>query len=104
MPKRLRCFLQRKPEAISAVLHILLRVIGAQLRERSRCLEGRLGVVSFVQRAGSTLNRHVHFRCCVIDGVSAAGGEGQGEFADAAALTTGSRRSAAAPGASTGAA
>jgi hypothetical protein len=25
-PKRLRCFLQREPEALRAVLHILLRV------------------------------------------------------------------------------
>jgi hypothetical protein len=43
------------------VLRILLRVIEARLRERSRCARGRLGAVSFVQRFGSTLNAHVHF-------------------------------------------
>ena len=59
--KRLRYFLQRDPEALGAVLRILLRVIEARLRERSRCARGRLGAVSFVQRFGSTLNAHVHF-------------------------------------------
>ena len=54
--KRLRYFLQRDPEALSALLHILLRVIEAALRERSRCASGRLGAVSFVQRFGSALN------------------------------------------------
>jgi hypothetical protein len=44
--KRLRYFLQRDPEALGAVLHILLRVIEARLRERSRCASGRLGAVS----------------------------------------------------------
>ena len=44
--KRLRYFLQRDPEALGAVLHILLRVIEARLRERSRCARGRLGAVS----------------------------------------------------------
>jgi hypothetical protein len=60
VPKRLRNFLRHEPEAISAVLHILLRVIEARLRQRSRSARGRLGAVSFVQRFGSTLNAHVH--------------------------------------------
>jgi hypothetical protein len=85
--KRLRYFLQRDPEALSAVLHILLRVIEAALRERSRCASGRLGAVSFVQRFGSALNAHVHFHCCVIDGVFAAGEDGQVYFHEAATLT-----------------
>jgi hypothetical protein len=54
LPKRLRYFLQRDAEALSAVLHILLRVIEARLRERSGCFGGRLGAVSFVQRIEST--------------------------------------------------
>ncbi len=41
VPKRLRYFLQRDPETLSAVLHILLRVIEARLRERSGCGRGR---------------------------------------------------------------
>jgi hypothetical protein len=32
VPKRLRYFLQRDPEVLSAVLHILLRVSEARLR------------------------------------------------------------------------
>ena len=35
VPKRLRYFLSRDPEALGAVLHIFLRVIEARLRQRS---------------------------------------------------------------------
>jgi hypothetical protein len=63
VPKRLRYFLLRDPEALGAVLHILLRVIEARLSERRRCASGRLGAVSFVQRLGSASNAHVHFHC-----------------------------------------
>jgi hypothetical protein len=87
VPKRLRYFLQHEPEAIGAVLHIFLRVIEARLRQGSSCARGRLGAVSFVQRFGSALNAHVHFHCCVIDGVFAEGKEGQVQFAEAATLT-----------------
>ena len=69
------------------MLHILLRVIEARLRQHSGCTRGRLGAVSFVQRFGSALNAHVHFHCCVIDGVFAVGEDGQVHFAEAAALT-----------------
>jgi hypothetical protein len=37
VPKRLRYFLQHEPEALGAALHIFLRVIEAQLRQRSGC-------------------------------------------------------------------
>jgi hypothetical protein len=87
VPKRLRYFLQRDPEALSAVLHIVLRVIEARLRQRSRCVGGQLGAVSFVQRFGAALNAHVHFHCCVIDGVFAVGEDGQVHFAEAGVLT-----------------
>jgi hypothetical protein len=87
VPKRLRYFLQRDSEALGAVLHIFLRVIEVRLRQRSGCPGGRLGAVSFLQRFGSTLNAHVHFHCCVIDGVFAVGEDGQVHFAEAAALT-----------------
>jgi hypothetical protein len=35
--------LQRDREALSAVLHMLLRIIDARLRQRSGCVGGRLG-------------------------------------------------------------
>ena len=85
--KRLRYFLQHDSEALGAVLHIFLRVIEVRLRQRSGCAHGRLGAVSFVQRFGSALNAHVHFHCCVIDGVFAVGEDEQVHFAEAAALT-----------------
>ena len=49
---------------------------------RAACV--RLGAVSFVQRFGSALNAHVHFHCCVIDGVFAVGEDGRVHFAAAA--------------------
>ena len=63
--------------------HILLRVIEARLRQGSGCAHGRLGAVSFVQRFGSALNAHVHFHCCVIDGVFTEDGDGQVLVAEA---------------------
>ena len=40
-----------------------------------------------MQRFGSALNAHVHFHCCVIDGVFAASKDGQVHFVEAGALT-----------------
>jgi hypothetical protein len=64
-----------------------LGAIEARLRQRSGCARGRLGAVSFVQRFAASLNAHVHFHCCVIDGVFVAGEDGQVHFAEAGALT-----------------
>ncbi len=62
--------MEREPRAISAVLHILLRVIEAHLRQGSGAgAQARFGAVSFIHRFGASLNRHVHYHCCVIDGV-----------------------------------
>ena len=63
VPKRLRWYLEREPRAVSAVLHIFLRVIEAHLRATipAASPRARLGAVSFVHRFGSALNRHVHF-------------------------------------------
>lgn len=71
MPKRLRWCLAREPPAVSAVLHLFLRVIESHLRQTSNANSGhaRLGPVSFIHRFGSCLNRHIHYHCCVIDGV-----------------------------------
>jgi hypothetical protein len=70
VPKRLRSYLEREPEAVSAVLHILLRVIEAHLRRSNGASShAGLGAVSFIHRFGASLNRHVHYHCCVIDGV-----------------------------------
>jgi hypothetical protein len=70
VPKRLRWYLEREPRALSAVLHIFLSVIEAHLRQGSGAsAHARFGAVSFIHRSGASLNRHVHYHCCVIDGV-----------------------------------
>jgi hypothetical protein len=57
VPKRLRWYLEREPRAISAVLHILLRVIEAHLRQGSGASsQARFGAVSFIHRFGASLN------------------------------------------------
>jgi hypothetical protein len=72
VPKRLRWYLEREPQALSAVLRILLRVIEAHLRQGSGAgAHARFGAVSFIHRFGASLNRHVQYRCCVIGGVFA---------------------------------
>ena len=71
VPKRLRYFLQREPAAMAAVLHIFLRVVEAHLRRSSpgASARARFGAVSFVHRFGASLNRHLHYHCCILDGV-----------------------------------
>ena len=89
VPKRLRWYLQREPKAVSAVLHILLRVIEAHLRQSSpgASARARLGAVSFVHRFGSSLNRHTHYHCCILDGVFEPRNDGSIRFLPAAAPT-----------------
>lgn len=71
VPKRLRWYLEQEPRAVGAVLHIFLHLIEAHLRHTSGTdsAHARLGAVSFNHRFDASLNRHVHFHCCVIDGV-----------------------------------
>ena len=90
VPKRLRWYLEREPHAVSAVLHILLRVIEAHLRATipTASPRARLGAVSFVHRFGSALNRHVHLHCCIIDGLFDPGEDGQVRFLQTPVLTT----------------
>jgi len=94
VPKRLRWYLEREPKAISAVLHIFLHVVEAHLRQSSTATspQARLGAVSFIHRFGASLNRHIHFHCCIIDGVFERADHGCGvpehlDFRPAPALT-----------------
>jgi len=57
------------------VLRIFLRVIAQSLQS---CSPGaanadkaalHIGAVAFIHRFGSSLNEHVHFHVCVVDGV-----------------------------------
>jgi hypothetical protein len=71
VPKRLRWYLEREPKAITAVLHIFLRVVEAHLRRScpGASAQARFGALSFVHRFGASLNRHLHYHCCILDGV-----------------------------------
>ena len=71
VPKRLRYFLQTDAALQGAVLRIFLRVVERSLREHSPgcSASARIGAVAFIHRFGSSLNEHVHFHCCIIDGV-----------------------------------
>jgi hypothetical protein len=75
VPKRLRYYLQRDKGALNAALRIFLRVVQQSLQ--SHCLGTaqcdpaslHLGAVAFIHRFGSSLNTHVNFHVCVVDGV-----------------------------------
>jgi hypothetical protein len=83
VPKRLRYFLHDDAALQGAVVRILLRAIERCLREHSpgSSAAARLGAVVFIHRFGSALNAHLHFHCCILDGVF--------ELADAADAAAG---------------
>jgi len=75
VPKRLRYFMQRDGAVLNMVLRIFLRVIaqslqahcpGAAYADKANL---HIGAVAFIHRLGSSLNEHVHFHVCVVDGV-----------------------------------
>jgi len=74
VPKRLRYFLQRDGAALNTALRIFLRVIQHSLHEHCAGAAQtdpatlRIGAVAFVYRFGASLNTHVHFYVCVVDG------------------------------------
>ena len=75
VPKRLRYFMQRDEAVLNMVLRIFLRVIGQSLQSHSPGATNadkaalHIGAVAFIHRFGSSLNGHVHFHVCVVDGV-----------------------------------
>jgi hypothetical protein len=87
--KRLRYFVEREPAAVTAVLHIFLRVVETHLRRSSpgASARARFGAVSLVHRFGAALNRHLHYHCCILDGVFEPPATGGVQFRQAAALT-----------------
>ena len=74
VPKRLRCFLADRPEAVAALTKIFLAEIERLLSaaadvtiDAAAC--PRLGAISSVNSFGSALNHHVHLHVCATDGV-----------------------------------
>ena len=71
VPKRLRYFLRDDADLQGALLRIFLAEVERCLLDHSAgCGDtARSGAVVFIHQFGSSLNEHVHFHCCVIDGV-----------------------------------
>lgn len=71
VPKRLRYFLHDDADLQGAVLRIFLDEVERCLCNHSAGCDdmAHSGAVAFIHRFGSSLNEHVHFHCCVIDGV-----------------------------------
>ena len=75
VPKRLRYFMQRDGPVLNMVLRIFLRVIAQSLQTHSPGAAHmdkaglHIGAIAFIHRFGSSLNEHVHFHVCVVDGV-----------------------------------
>ena len=78
VPKRLRYFMQRDGTVLNMVLRIFLRVIeqtvqasspGSVSADKASRASPHIGAVAFIHRFGSSLNEHVHFHVCVVDGV-----------------------------------
>ena len=75
VPKRLRYFMQRDGAVLNMVLRIFLRVIAQSLQTHSPGVAQvdkaalHIGAIAFIHRFGSSLNGHVHFHVCVVDGV-----------------------------------
>ena len=98
-PKRLRYFMQRDGAVLGMVLRIFLRVIAQTLQVNSPGAANadnaalHIGAVAFIHRFGSSLNEHVHFHVCAVDGVfEEVAGEG------GAAAQAQARAQACAPG------
>ena len=75
VPKRLRYFMQRDGAVLGMVLRIFLRVIAQTLQANSPGAQNpdkaalHIGAIAFIHRFGSSLNEHVHFHVCAVDGV-----------------------------------
>lgn len=71
LPFSVRYALAYDPALVTAVLGIYIRILSNWYEKRARKLglNGKTGVVTFIQRAGSAINVNVHFHCLFIDGV-----------------------------------
>jgi hypothetical protein len=74
-PKRLRYFLQRDAQLAGRTLQVFRHLRAASFESLRTCF-------------GSALNHHLHFHCCLIDGVFAAEGDGM-RFFEATQLDAG---------------
>jgi hypothetical protein len=96
VPKRLRCFLADRPNAVAALTRIFVEEIERLLcnaagstrdGDRPSAARPRLGAVSFLHRFGSTLSHHVHLHAYVTDGVFVPTGDGPPAFLPSRPIT-----------------
>jgi hypothetical protein len=96
VPKRLRCFLADRPNAVAALTRIFIEEFERLLRtaaglprdgHRPSAARPRLGAVSFLHRFGSAVNHHVHLHVCATDGVFVPTGDGRPAFLPARPIT-----------------
>jgi hypothetical protein len=84
MPFPLRYRMAYDAALLTDVLTVFIRALFGELQRRARQLldirSSQCGAVTFVQRCGDALNANPHFHCLVLDGVYAAGANGQPEF------------------------
>jgi hypothetical protein len=104
VPKRLRCFLADRPNAVAALTRIFISRVERLLctaagptraGDRPSVARPRLGAVSFLHRFGSALNHHVHLHACATDGVFVPTGDGPSAFRALAELFSAPRAPAA---------
>jgi DNA-directed RNA polymerase subunit RPC12/RpoP len=71
VPKRLRHFMQRDGAALSMVLRVIAQSLQSNCPGAAQVGKAALhiGAIAFIHRFGSSLNGHVHFHVCVVDGV-----------------------------------
>jgi transposase-like zinc-binding protein/putative transposase len=72
LPHELRLLAAFKPDVLTALSRIFVEVVFASYRKRAARLgiEGaQPGAITLVQRFGGSLNLHVHFHTCFLDGV-----------------------------------
>jgi len=74
LPKRLRGYLHRDPALSTRVLRIFLEEIERALQRAApeAPAEARFGAIAFIHRFGASLNLHLHYHCCVTDGLFCA--------------------------------
>ena len=89
--------MQREGPVLGMVLRIFLRVIAQTLQANSPGAANvdkaalHIGAVAFIHRFGSSLNEHVHFHVCAVDGVFEEVAGEEGDAADAASQSSPSR-------------
>ncbi len=74
LPNRLRWYLYRDPALSIQILKIFLQEIERALHRGApeAPTEARFGVIAFIHRFGASLNAHLHYHCCVTDGLFGA--------------------------------